>query len=53
MDKIVQEPSNTKKTKAQQRAPYEPPRLERKQSLRKVTLFSGGAVAAVGLTTGG
>ncbi len=35
------------------RRPYSPPRVTRKQTLERATLFSGGGVAAVGLTTAG
>jgi hypothetical protein len=36
-----------------QRKRYEPPKLMKKRSVARVTLFSGGGVAAAGLTANG
>lgn len=35
------------------RLPYEPPRIIKRHEVRRVTLFSGGGVVAVGLTASG
>jgi hypothetical protein len=35
------------------RLPYEPPRVLKKRSVARVTLFSGGGTSTVGLTASG
>jgi len=35
------------------RRPYEVPRVTRKRSVQRATLFSGGGVTSTGLTSGG
>lgn len=40
-------------TEVPPRLAYEPPRLLKRQEVRRVTLFSGGGVVAVGLTASG
>lgn len=37
----------------QPKRPYEAPRVEKKRSVARATLFSGGGVSAVGLTAEG
>jgi hypothetical protein len=46
-------PAATEKQPAPARQAYEPPRLEKKRSLTRVTLFSGGGTSSVGMTGGG
>jgi hypothetical protein len=46
-------PQPAAETTADARLPYEPPRVLKKRSVARVTLFSGGGTSAVGLTASG
>jgi hypothetical protein len=43
----------TSESKSETRATYERPRVTKKKSMARTTLFSGGGVAAAGLTASG
>ncbi|MCK6551454.1 hypothetical protein L6R52_36800 [Myxococcota bacterium] len=45
--------AETKTAKARARRPYQSPRLTKKRSVARVTLFSGGGATAGGLTAAG
>ena len=46
-------PTVTHSKPREPRRPYVPPRLSKKRSVARVTLFSGGGVTAGGLTASG
>lgn len=45
--------TEAKSAKARTRRPYQSPRLTKKRSVARVTLFSGGGATAGGLTAAG
>ncbi len=43
------DPTNASETNELNRKPYEPPRVEKKRSLERVTLLTGMGTSAVGI----